>query len=149
MEGATTIAAPGRLEVAKSGPRILLVDDEPLITRALARYLRRYLVDADIRVAHDGEQALQLLPELRPHVMLTDLAMPRMGGLELAQRIMLDPELGRPRVLVFSGSLEPDIHAALGRAGIEGWLHKPARLQDVLAMVLAALPSDQGLVQTG
>jgi CheY-like chemotaxis protein len=149
MEGAPHIPTERASLAPATQPRILLVDDEPLITRAVERYLRRFLVQADIQIAHDGERALELLPDLKPHVMLLDLVMPRMGGLELARRVSQDPRLGEPAILVLSGSLDPETFAELSDLGVRGCIHKPARSQEILARVLALLPPDQGLVQTG
>src|SRR5574337_340538 len=62
--------------------RVLLVDDEPEIRRLLSRHLRR--LGYTVREAGDGEEAAALVKEQMPSVVITDMAMPRLGGLEVA-----------------------------------------------------------------
>ena len=64
---------------------ILVVDDEPQITRVLRTTLSAQ--GYDIRVAHDGESALELMKDWRPDLVLTDLAMPNVDGIELCRRV--------------------------------------------------------------
>ncbi|HXC43237.1 MAG TPA: response regulator, partial [Candidatus Dormibacteraeota bacterium] len=61
--------------------RILVVDDEPQITRVLRTTLSAQ--GYDIRVANDGEMALELMKNWTPHVVVTDLAMPNLDGVGL------------------------------------------------------------------
>ena len=65
--------------------RILVVDDEPQITRVLRTSLSSQ--GYDIRVANDGETALEIMKDWTPDMVITDLAMPNMGGLELCRRL--------------------------------------------------------------
>src|SRR5256885_618735 len=65
--------------------RILVVDDEPQLTRVLRRSLTTK--GYDVRVAGDGEFALQTFRDWPPALVITDLAMPNMSGLELCRRL--------------------------------------------------------------
>ncbi len=62
--------------------RILVVDDEPQITRVLRTSLSSQ--GYDIRVANDGETALEIMKDWTPDLVITDLSMPNMDGLEFA-----------------------------------------------------------------
>jgi len=64
--------------------RILIVDDEPQITRVLRTSLNAH--GYDLRVANDGETALEIARDWTPDLMITDLSMPNMDGLELCRR---------------------------------------------------------------
>src|SRR3954470_5384331 len=64
---------------------ILVVDDEPQITRVLRTSLSSQ--GYDIRVANDGETALEIMKDWTPDMVITDLAMPNMDGLELCRRL--------------------------------------------------------------
>src|ERR1043166_4517571 len=66
-------------------PRILVVDDEPQLARVLLRTLTSK--GYDVRIAGDGEFALQTFHDWKPSLLLTDLAMPNMDGLELCRRV--------------------------------------------------------------
>src|SRR5438105_10730263 len=65
--------------------RILVVDDEPQITRVLRTSLSSQ--GYDIRVANNGETALEILKDWTPDLVITDLFMPNMDGLELCRRL--------------------------------------------------------------
>ena len=70
-------------------PRVLLVEDAPFLRYAFGRLLR--LQGFDVKEATDGEDALATLAEFKPHLVLTDLMMPVMGGLELITRLRERP----------------------------------------------------------
>src|SRR4030088_1591353 len=65
--------------------RILVVDDEPQITRVLRTSLSSQ--GYDLRVANDGETALEIAKDWTPDLVITDLSMPNMDGLELCRRL--------------------------------------------------------------
>jgi DNA-binding response OmpR family regulator len=90
--------------------RVLVVDDEREIVDILREYLSRkgYAVSA----AYDGLEAIQKLKEERPHVVLLDIKMPKMNGLEvLRQMRKLDQEVG---VIMITGVLDEET----GRAAL-------------------------------
>ena len=66
-------------------PHILVVDDEPQITRVLRTSLGAQ--GYEIRVANDGETALEIVKDFVPDLVITDLAMPRMNGIELCRQL--------------------------------------------------------------
>src|ERR1039457_1472238 len=66
-------------------PHILVVDDEPQITRVLRTSLNAQ--GYEIRVANDGEAALEIVKDFAPDLVITDLAMPNMNGIELCRRL--------------------------------------------------------------
>ncbi|MCU0967270.1 MAG: response regulator transcription factor [Rubrivivax sp.] len=115
--------------------RVLLVDDHAIVRMGF----RMLLAGAGIEVvgeAGDGEQACQLVPRLAPDVVVLDLSMPGMGGLEALKRLRAqDPKL---RVLVLSAH-EDTAHASRAlRAGALGYLAKrgaPDELIDAVRTV--------------
>ena len=66
-------------------PRILIVDDEPQIARVLRTGLKTH--GYEVRVAADGVSALETFGDWHPDLVVTDLAMPNMGGLDLCRRL--------------------------------------------------------------
>ncbi len=112
--------------------RVLLVDDHPIWRDAL----ERDLVDAGFEVVGafgDAESALRASPALRPDVVLMDLQLPAMSGVEATATLVgQDPGV---RILMFSASGEdPDVLAAM-KAGARGYLVKSARRADLLEAV--------------
>jgi two-component system KDP operon response regulator KdpE len=66
-------------------PHILIVDDEPQITRVLRTSLSAQ--GYDIRVANSGEMALEIMKDWSPSLIITDLSMPSVDGIELCRRV--------------------------------------------------------------
>ncbi len=74
-------------------PRVLVVDDEPYAVELLQECLTAK--GYEVLTASDGEEALQKVKEERPHVILLDVRMPRMSGLEVLRRVReIDHEVG-------------------------------------------------------
>lgn len=117
-----------------SSGRILLVDDEPEIRRLLARHLTR--LGHTVWEAGDGEEAIMLVTQEIPDVVVTDMAMPRLDGLELLERLR-DRDPGLPViVLTAHGSLE-NIIAAIRRGAAFDYLLKPLPDLTILEVAVA------------
>ncbi|MGW0662566.1 response regulator transcription factor [Streptodolium elevatio] len=120
--------------------RVLLADDQHLVRAAFSM-----LVDSapDMAVAgqaEDGHRALQLTRELRPDVVVMDIRMPGLDGIEATRRIADDPDLGDVRVLVLTTFDDDESVLAALRAGAAGFLVKdtrPAELLDAIRVVAA------------
>jgi NarL family two-component system response regulator LiaR len=116
--------------------RVLLVDDHAVVRKGL-----RALLEHDSRVevigeADDGEQALRATERLRPDVILMDLEMPVLGGIEATRRITsAHPEL--KVVVLTSHSSEEDVFPAL-KAGAIGYLLKHSAPEEVLQAIRQA-----------
>jgi len=110
-----------------SGVRVLLADDQPLLRQSLAMIIEN---EPDLTVAGeagDGVDAVTRARATRPDVVLMDVRMPRVDGLEATRRICADRELTATRVVVLSMfELDEYVYAAL-RAGASGFLLKDTR----------------------
>jgi two-component system KDP operon response regulator KdpE len=114
--------------------RILVVDDEPQITRVLRTSLSSQ--GYDLRVANDGETALEIMKDWTPDLVITDLSMPNMDGLELSRRIrakLLVPII----VLSVKGEERTKVQAL--DAGADDYVTKPFGMEELLARVRANL----------
>ncbi|MET8231718.1 response regulator transcription factor [Micromonospora sp. NPDC005298] len=122
--------------------RVLLADDQ-----ALMRAGFRALLDAedDVEVvgeATDGTSAVDLARRLRPDVVLMDVQMPGLDGIDATRRIAADPDLAAVRVLILTNyGLDPYVFAAL-RAGASGFLLKDADPADLLRAVAVVARGD-------
>jgi two-component system, OmpR family, KDP operon response regulator KdpE len=113
---------------------ILVVDDEPQITRVLKTSLssRGY----GIRTASDGEEALQTMKEWQPDLIVTDLRMPNMDGLQLCRRIRTE---SRIPIIVLSVKGEDTIKVEALDAGADDYVTKPFSMNELVARIRAAL----------
>ena len=114
--------------------RILIVDDEPQITRVLRMGLttRGY----DVRVAADGESALDTFNDWHPDLVITDLSMPSMGGLELCRHLRL---ISQVSIIVLSVKGEEKVKIEALDAGADDYVTKPFSMDELLARMRAAL----------
>jgi two-component system KDP operon response regulator KdpE len=115
-------------------PRILVVDDEPQLTRVLLRSLTSK--GYDVRIAGDGEFALQTFHDWPPSLVITDLAMPNMGGLELCRKLRKVSEVP---IIVLSVRGEEKTKVEALDAGADDYVTKPFGMDELLARIRAAL----------
>ena len=102
---------------------LLIVDDESPMITVLSHIARQ--IDARYDTARDGEEALEKIRERRPRVIVLDVVMPKMDGLQVCQAIRNDPELADIYVLMLSGQVqEGDVQAGLA-AGAGEYQAKP------------------------
>jgi signal transduction histidine kinase len=112
-----------------SGLRVLLVDDEEMIRRPMARFLAKR--GAEVMEAVDGVQALERLAGFEPHVILADLRMPRMDGVELYARLQVERPALAERVLFLSGDITQLAGRGLAPVARERVLVKPVELTEL------------------
>ena len=117
--------------------RILVVDDEPQVARSISRVLE----DAGFEVenASSGEDALVHLSRERPDLVVLDIIMPGIDGIEVCRRIRADPFLARIPVLFLTAKSRPQDIAAGLDAGGDDYCTKPFEVVELPARVRALL----------
>ena len=113
---------------------ILVVDDEPQITRVLKTTLSSQ--GYGVRSASNGEEALHEMKNWPPDLIITDLRMPGIDGLELCRRVRVD---SRIPIIVLSVKGEESIKVQALDAGADDYVTKPFSVNELLARVRAAL----------
>jgi len=114
--------------------RILVVDDEAQITRVLRTTLSSH--GHAIRSAADGDEALQVMREWNPDLVITDLGMPNMDGLELCRHIRAKSQVP---IIVLSVRGQEQTKVSALDAGADDFVTKPFSVNELLARVRAAL----------
>ena len=110
--------------------RVLIVEDEPVIQKGLVKMVQRYPASfSGIFTADDGETAYDTIKKLEPHLVLTDLRMKRMDGLELCERI--HREFSHVQVAVISGYNDFQYAQRAMAYGVKRYLLKPVTQQDI------------------
>ena len=122
--------------------RVAIADDQPLIRTGL-----RTTIDhaADLEVvgeASDGAQAVELTRRTRPDVVLMDVRMPVLDGIEATRRITADPELFGVRVVILTTfDLDDYVYDAI-RGGASGFLLKDTRPEEIIAAIRVVAAGD-------
>lgn len=120
--------------------KVLVADDQTLFRTVLARMLG---TDSRVDVvgqARDGLEAISATHELNPNVVLMDLQMPRMGGVEATQR--LANEAPDVNVLVLSAYADRSMVASAMASGAAGFLDKDVSFDEMVARILAVAPKN-------
>lgn len=121
-----------------STPLVLVVEDEPNIAGVLSAYLERD--GLRIRMAHDGEEALQSFRQLRPDLVLLDIHLPKVDGVDVLKMIRSDGDV--PVIMVTALADDVDKLLAL-RMGADDYVVKPFNPPEVVARVRAVLRRTQ------
>jgi two-component system KDP operon response regulator KdpE len=130
---------------------VLVVDDEPQIVRALKTTLSSH--GYSIRTAQDGDEAMQVMKDWSPDLLITDLCMPNMDGLALCRQVRTRSDVP---IIVLSVKGEERTKIEALDAGADDYITKPFSINELLARVRAALrrasskkPEDQEPVMIG
>lgn len=120
-----------------SAPRVLIVDDNA-INIALAEAV---VLDEgfEIETAFDGVEAIRKAAVFRPDLILMDIQMPGMGGLDVTRALKADPVTRHIRIAAFSASALQGDEARMRAAGCIGYLSKPIDVRMFAAQVRALL----------
>jgi len=130
----------GRTAAAALDLCVLVVDDNHDVAESTAVLLR--LAGCEVHLAHDGEEALRLVPRVRPDAVLLDIGLPRMNGYEVAERIRSDPENRDILIVAVSGYGQQEHRLRSKQAGFDQHVVKPID-PTALSGLLAALSSQR------
>jgi NarL family two-component system response regulator LiaR len=131
----------------KSGKtRIMLADDHPLLRQALRDVLEKQRDFEVIAEAGDGEEAVKLATELEPDVVIMDMSMPKLNGLEATKQI----KASRPAIAVLVLTVHSDSEHILSvlRAGASGYLTKSVYGEEVIHAVRSLVCGETVLSQS-
>jgi PAS domain S-box-containing protein len=131
--------APEEVDTVFASHRFLVVDDSRDAADSLALLLERF--GADVRTATDGRAALEKLDSYRPSVMLLDIGMPGMDGLEVARRVRQRSDSRDLTVIALSGWGQDDDRRRSREAGVDYHMVKPVDLDELGRLLTALAPS--------
>lgn len=114
--------------------RVLVVDDEPMVTEVVGRYLQRE--GFEVALARDGEEALRLAREQKPDLVVLDLMLPRLDGLEVCRRLRRDSQV--PIIMLTAKGEELDRILGL-ELGADDYVVKPFSPGELVARIKAVL----------
>lgn len=133
---------PGPQEVASQSkpttPRVLIVDDECIVLTICSNMLIN--LDFRVDVASSGNEALEYLKKHRYDLVLSDLIMPEMDGVELAGRIR---QLAKnTKIVIMTGATQNQVWESINTTVADRWLFKPIGFSQLEEMVSHFFPSD-------
>jgi PAS domain S-box-containing protein len=133
--GRVAAAAADRAPEPHGGAHIIVADDN----RDMREYIQRLLTGYDVVAVADGQAALRAARERRPDLMLTDVMMPEVDGLELLREFRADPNLSVVPVILLSARAGEESRIEGLEAGADEYLVKPFSARELLACVRAQL----------
>ncbi len=120
--------------------RVLLVEDEPNIAEAIRFILTRE--GWDVVVERDGAAALGQVRALAPDLLILDLMLPGMSGLEILTSLRANPAFAGLKVLMLTAKGQPRDREAAERAGVSAFMAKPFSNDEIRAMVRQLMAAD-------
>ena len=121
--------------------RVLIVDDEPNIVTSLEFLMRGD--DYEVRVARNGEEALQLAESFRPDIVVLDVMMPHRSGFEVCQKIRENPVLGDVKIVMLTAKGR-DVEKEKGLdLGANAYVTKPFSTKELMNTVRGLLPRSE------
>jgi two-component system KDP operon response regulator KdpE len=115
-------------------PRLLLVDDDPALLNVMRQYLERF--EYEIATAADGEGALLLVTESTPDLIVLDISMPHMDGLQTLARLRETTQV--PVIMLTARAAEPDVLRGF-TLGADDYITKPFSFAQLEARIRAVL----------
>lgn len=120
-------------------PRILAIDDDEPILELIEAYLPAY----EVRKCTSGASALEIFDTYRPDLVLLDVAMPRMDGIETLRRLRGRPRGGQVHYMMLTARADPDTVNRARATGVGGYLLKPFERETLVARAGALLKREQ------
>jgi phosphoserine phosphatase RsbU/P len=129
-------AQPHHDDIANA--RILIVDDDPICRRLLAGILRGQKF-TNLQFAEGGISALEQVQSFRPDLLLLDMQMPDMNGLEVCRQLRADPQFADMPILVQTATVDRKKMGELFSGGVSDFLSKPVTPSELVARVVVHL----------
>jgi CheY-like chemotaxis protein len=128
--------------VAKTGRKVLVVDDEETLTWSMTKTLAKDADQYEIIIANTGADALNILEKGHIDVVVTDIRMPDINGLDLLSRIR--EKYPSTKVIIMTAYGSPEVHKEATRRGSYFYLEKPFEISDIRTLILKALEEKRG-----
>lgn len=120
---------------------LLIADDEPGIRLSVSGYLES--MGYFCLTAADGSEALEMIRRYQPHLLVTDIAMPRMNGFELVRQVRQQPALRLLPVIYLTARTQVEERIQAYQIGADSYLSKPFHLEELAAVVRNLLERSQ------
>lgn len=125
--------------------KVLIIEDDPLMSRMYQKIFmfEKYEVD----VAHDGEEGLQMAKTVEPTIILCDIMMPKLNGLQVLEKLKIDPATKSiPVIMLTNLASEKDAENAMMKGAVKYIVKsqfEPKQVTDMVKEILAASSRDE------
>lgn len=127
-------------EVKAAVPTIVVVDDSSMIRATVKSYLKEFEGRINLAFAEDGYAAISTIAKLKPELVLADVLMPRLSGLQLCAMVKANPDTASTRVVMLT-SKEGAVDMAAGRnSGADNYFVKPFTKEALRALICQEFP---------
>ncbi len=126
-------------------PKILVVDDDPGITKVVKIALEQLPMDAEVFTAADGVEALNTIEQRKVDLVILDVKMPRMDGFGVCERLRKDIRTAFLPIMMLTANADESNRTKGFLVGTDDFLSKPFALPDFLARVTRLLRRTYGL----
>jgi len=126
-------------------PKILIIEDDPLMLRL---YQKAFSFEGyEVEAAYDGEEGIKKAGEIKPTLILLDIMMPKMNGLEVLENLKQDPELKAIPVVVLTNLAgKKDAEEALSKGAVRYIIkseYEPKQVTDLVKEIIAGYTRDE------
>lgn len=133
VQSSNSEVSPATNVIPKTSALILLVEDNPANITTMANYLQHR--GYRLAIANDGKQAIEQIYSQHPDIILMDIQMPEMDGIEAIQRIREDCQFNHVPIIALTALAMPSDRETCLAAGANEYLTKPVRLQHLIATI--------------
>lgn len=127
--------------LANSVLRILIVDDELSVRRSVSRMIQKLGPEIEIHEAKDGFEAGHKTGSLMPSLVILDLKLPGIDGVEVCRMIRKDGNLSKTKILAISGTSSEEAKKQVIKAGADDFLAKPFDSEELIEKVHQLIPA--------
>jgi excisionase family DNA binding protein len=125
--------------------RLLVVDDDTAHLRVVARLFRKHEARIQLELASNAIDALVMVGSFRPHLVVLDVFMPEVDGIEVCRRLKAHPETRQVGVVIMSGQLTAEVQNKARHAGARSCMRKPLDVDVILGQLgLSNQPGSRG-----
>ncbi|MBO5137771.1 MAG: response regulator [Spirochaetaceae bacterium] len=115
--------------------RILIVEDDVGLNTVLKQYFEKELQNIEIIQAFDGFEAGALISSKQPHIIILDLNLPGVNGIDLCKKIKNDESFGNPAIIVVTALNDSETEQKINSLGISNFFRKPVILSELVQAI--------------
>lgn len=121
---------------------VLIVDDDKEVAGAVERAFQRHSEQFDTAVCADGVDALIRIGQTPPMLVILDMVMPKLDGLQVCKILKTKPETRKIKIIAVSGKKFPGTDKKLESLGVEAFFRKPLEIQELVLKAMELLAKD-------